>query len=643
MLLLLLLQTVLGEKALAGPLHGRQVEDFEDSSPLPTIKDEKHRIPTWATRTSSVNLSQTLWGCLFTLVCVAWITVRPNVPSPHDSHWKKLWRRIRLALWALVMPEMVLLWAGRQWFGEEALSIQGAHFIQMGGFALVHRRRNGQSWFFTVTAPLLNQIYLFDALPEVMDDHHPLRHFDIPRIAAAIRAHLSSTRSYHSPFTAEPLVFGVAALQVLWLVVTLWATIITRGLSELLLVEIITFAYLIMFASMWFFWWDKPVGVNDPVKIFAPRQTEDRRGIVPKEAKEYEEERHPSPSSSSKGKEPIRGDLDSTNAVISTRENDHDQEGGSSSTPAMPESPAYPSSRRPVEEQFPPYLLDEDNTALHKPHRSTREDDRVSIESCDLSYGWFWSKSINSPLLRRFNAPRLFRSIRRMAGNDHWESYMISTRMDYWAFSRERWGPALVLGRDRVRIPKEGVDNRERSKVPTYYAYTEEQAWNWGDQMKAMWVVGGLCFVFGAVHLVGWNFNLVPERLSEVVSLEGVPESTTNLINSLAHHGPIWRVIWRVSSFLVMFLPLTAAFVSSGELFNEAYCFLEMSVYPVTLLYVPAKIALFVLAVLQLDARFRYVMEVVPLVNGQCGELGAIFEGVNVLDAWWARFLPHFS
>lgn len=43
------------------------------------------------------------------------MAVHPNVPAPDDSKFAVTWRRIRVVLFALVMPELILLWAIRQW------------------------------------------------------------------------------------------------------------------------------------------------------------------------------------------------------------------------------------------------------------------------------------------------------------------------------------------------------------------------------------------------------------------------------------------------------------------------------------------------------------------------------------------------
>ncbi|KIK51380.1 hypothetical protein GYMLUDRAFT_252080 [Collybiopsis luxurians FD-317 M1] len=96
------------------------------------------------------TLLQIIWSCVSVLVACTWVSVHPNVPGPDEGFWKILRRKIGLMMIALIAPELVVLWAARQWFAARKLAKryreQGwtrthAFFALMGGFALYEDKK----------------------------------------------------------------------------------------------------------------------------------------------------------------------------------------------------------------------------------------------------------------------------------------------------------------------------------------------------------------------------------------------------------------------------------------------------------------------------------------------------------------------
>ncbi|KIK53942.1 hypothetical protein GYMLUDRAFT_49114 [Collybiopsis luxurians FD-317 M1] len=94
------------------------------------------------------TLLQIVWSCISVLITCTWVSVHPNVPGPDDSSWKVLRRKIGLMIIALIAPEMLVLWAARQWFAARKLSERypgwtrtHAFFALMGGFALYEGKK----------------------------------------------------------------------------------------------------------------------------------------------------------------------------------------------------------------------------------------------------------------------------------------------------------------------------------------------------------------------------------------------------------------------------------------------------------------------------------------------------------------------
>ncbi|KIK53902.1 hypothetical protein GYMLUDRAFT_103216, partial [Collybiopsis luxurians FD-317 M1] len=92
---------------------------------------------------NSRTLIQIVWSCISVLIACAWVSVHPNVPGPDESSWKVLQNRIGLMVIGLIAPELLVLWAARQWFAARKL-VRGykgwtqshAFFALMGGFTV---------------------------------------------------------------------------------------------------------------------------------------------------------------------------------------------------------------------------------------------------------------------------------------------------------------------------------------------------------------------------------------------------------------------------------------------------------------------------------------------------------------------------
>jgi hypothetical protein len=73
------------------------------------------------------TLFSIITDCLTTIFVCTWVSVHPNVPPPNQSQLAPLWRRLRLMLLAVIVPELILGFAARQfldalWFVKSAFS-----------------------------------------------------------------------------------------------------------------------------------------------------------------------------------------------------------------------------------------------------------------------------------------------------------------------------------------------------------------------------------------------------------------------------------------------------------------------------------------------------------------------------------------
>ena len=56
-----------------------------------------------------------VWSCFATLFTCSWVAIHPNIPLQSDSFKRILARRLMIMGYMLIVPELVICWAARQW------------------------------------------------------------------------------------------------------------------------------------------------------------------------------------------------------------------------------------------------------------------------------------------------------------------------------------------------------------------------------------------------------------------------------------------------------------------------------------------------------------------------------------------------
>ncbi|KAG1897056.1 uncharacterized protein F5891DRAFT_564311 [Suillus fuscotomentosus] len=81
--------------------------------------------------------NRTLWhilsSCVLAIFACIYSAIHPNIPSPKDSSVLILWRRLGTMIMALITPEVIVLWAMRQWFSTRYVTKQ---FEESGYFGV---------------------------------------------------------------------------------------------------------------------------------------------------------------------------------------------------------------------------------------------------------------------------------------------------------------------------------------------------------------------------------------------------------------------------------------------------------------------------------------------------------------------------
>ena len=63
-----------------------------------------------------------VWSCFATIFACSWVAIHPNIPAPSDSSMRVLIRRLILMGCMLIVPELVIVWAIREWFAAHEIA-----------------------------------------------------------------------------------------------------------------------------------------------------------------------------------------------------------------------------------------------------------------------------------------------------------------------------------------------------------------------------------------------------------------------------------------------------------------------------------------------------------------------------------------
>lgn len=234
-------------------------------------------------------LSNIIGDCLVTAIVVTGATVHPNVPHPKTKMWPAL-HHVLLICVALLAPEVMVVWAFRQWLGAviiketinsarpaysmnycvypqalvdqisigEPWTMAHAHFLQMGGFQLDYIMGDHfSSWHPFQRGPnkegsvVQESVLNFSQLQYLLEE----RLVRFPDTPAAEIIHKSNGE----------LLAGFAVLRVIWFFLQL----IVRARQQLVIsdIERATAALIGLNGIMYLFWWSKPFAASTRIAI----------------------------------------------------------------------------------------------------------------------------------------------------------------------------------------------------------------------------------------------------------------------------------------------------------------------------------------------------------------------------------------
>ncbi|KAG1785747.1 uncharacterized protein HD556DRAFT_1249348 [Suillus plorans] len=186
--------------------------------------------------------TRTLWSIIsssvLTLFACVYSAIHPNIPSPkHSGYPHTLWRQLGMMIMALILPELIVTWAMRQWFSAHQTH---SFFVLMGGFMLYV---DGKPCL------TLRPDYILKLIREGC--------IDVPTLTA---------KQIHDRSKGNVISKGLVILQVAWFVIQL----LTRAIYHLetTQLEMGTLAFAVLNFLTYAAWWNKPLDVQCPHPVY---------------------------------------------------------------------------------------------------------------------------------------------------------------------------------------------------------------------------------------------------------------------------------------------------------------------------------------------------------------------------------------
>ncbi|KAF8644825.1 hypothetical protein AX16_008243 [Volvariella volvacea WC 439] len=193
-----------------------------------------------------------LYSCLGVIFLCTYISIHHNVPDQTDSWGKKTWLKVRTMLYAMVAPEIVIMWALRQRITaggiaerrkDKGWTTTHGFFVQMGGLML----KGEGTGNYTVV-----QLKFIGSRPEIYAGDDEVK--EMPRIRK---------KEIQDRGKGDVLAKAIVILQTSWFV----AQCIARRVEDLVLteLELVTLAFAALNVVTYILWWDKPLNVEYPI------------------------------------------------------------------------------------------------------------------------------------------------------------------------------------------------------------------------------------------------------------------------------------------------------------------------------------------------------------------------------------------
>ena len=218
-----------------------------------------------------------------TIFSCTWVAVHPNVPCPKKRNpiISFAGHRLPLFICALLVPEYVLAWAIRQFLRARQIANRDKGEFKTFGYifiilsnSLLERQWSTTHGFFII----MGGFHLFErSLKETGKDDrgisreddqplHPLQADDLVDCDGYESFIMPTKAKIQDKGKSDWLAKSLVLLQTSWFIMQCIAR--AREHLPVTHLEIVTLAYAAMNFVIYIFWWNKPLNVNRPVRVF---------------------------------------------------------------------------------------------------------------------------------------------------------------------------------------------------------------------------------------------------------------------------------------------------------------------------------------------------------------------------------------
>ncbi|KAG1732859.1 uncharacterized protein EDB91DRAFT_1057787 [Suillus paluster] len=201
---------------------------------------------------SSCANYRTLWSivltCALTVFACTYSAIHPNIPSPKDSPVRVLLLHLGIMVAALLVPELLAVWALRQWLWARHISTEfRKHFSVHYAWTQTHS-------FFALMGGFM--LYVDGEPYHILLPDHLL---DLIR-AGSIDVPTLTAKQIRDRSKGNAISKGLIILQVAWFILQL----ISRAIYHLetTQLEVGTLAFAVLNFITYAVWWNKPLGVQ---------------------------------------------------------------------------------------------------------------------------------------------------------------------------------------------------------------------------------------------------------------------------------------------------------------------------------------------------------------------------------------------
>ncbi|KAG2116829.1 hypothetical protein DEU56DRAFT_895718 [Suillus clintonianus] len=212
--------------------------------------------------------NRTLWNIIsssvLTLLACTYSAVHPNIPSPKDNRFRILWRRLGIMITALIAPELIVLWAMRQWISARNVT---KDFKESGYFNAAQPQKQSENYTWTQTHSFFVLMGGFMLYVDGEPYHTLLPHEVLILIGeGCIDAPTLTAKQIGDKSKGNVISKGLIILQVAWFILQL----ITRAMYRLETthLEIGTLAFAVLNFLTCALWWNKPLDVQCPYPVY---------------------------------------------------------------------------------------------------------------------------------------------------------------------------------------------------------------------------------------------------------------------------------------------------------------------------------------------------------------------------------------